>query len=196
MLPSRHNADTRGRFLIGRTVLAALLLSLSLNVLMVAVFLLRTNTHRETLVPPTINKTFWVEDNAVDPAYLEQMAIFILQLILNATPATADLNVTSLLRYVGPESYGKIEASLRNQAAQLKGGAISMAFYPRSVTTAGDLPNTIAVGGVISSWAADRRLPDRPVNYLVKFRYAGGKLFVSDLSEVTDTAKAITGEQQ
>jgi conjugal transfer pilus assembly protein TraE len=196
MLPSRHNADTQGRFLIGKTLLGVLLLSMVLNLVMASMFLLRTNTHRTTIVPPTVNRAFWVEEEAVDPAYLEQMAVYLLQLVLNATPATADLNVTALLRYIGPEAYGKIETSLRNQAAELKAGSISMAFYPRQVTTAEGLANTIAVGGVISSWAADRRLPDRPVNYLIKFRYAGGKLSLSDLKEVKDATGAIADEQR
>ena len=195
MHPSNFNADTLGRYQIGKTVRYALIISLVLNLLMAILILTRTDTHRQTIVPPTINKTFWVEDNAVDPAYLEQMAVFLLQLLLNATPATADLNITSLLRYIGPESYGRIEASLRNQAAELKAGALSMAFYPRSVTTAPDVANTIAVGGVVSSWSADRRLPDKPVNYLLKFRYAGGKLFLSDLKEVKEPARAIANEQ-
>lgn len=183
MTPSKHTSSSVDRAFTGRILSYSLLLSMALNVLVMGTFLLRDRTHRETLVPPTIHKTFWVEDENVDPAYLEQMGVFLLQLILNTTPATSDVSVTTFLKYTGPESYGRLEKVLRAQAAQLKAGAVSTAFYPRAVTTAPDAKNAIAISGVLAAFGADKRLPDRAITYILRFRYSGGKLYLSELSE-------------
>lgn len=184
MTPSKHTSSSVANAFTGRILSYSLLLSLALNVLMMGTFLLRDKTHRETLVPPTIHKTFWVEDENIDTAYMEQMGVFLLQLILNTTPATSDVSITTFLKYTGPESYGRLEKVLRAQAAQLKAGAVSTAFYPRSVTLAPDAKNSIAIAGVLSAFGADRRLPDRAITYLLRFRYSGGRLYLSELSEV------------
>ena len=193
MNPSRHTSSSVDRAFTGRILSYSLLLSLALNILVMGTFLLRDRTHRETLVPPTIHKTFWVEDENVDPAYLEQMGVFLLQLILNTTPATSDVSVTTFLKYTGPESYGRLEKVLRAQAAQLKAGAVSTAFYPRAVTVAPGARNSIAIGGVLSAFGADKRLPDRAITYILRFRFYGGKLYLSELSEA-DTNAVSSGE--
>lgn len=186
MTPSNHTSFTLASNFSHRTLGYALLLSLSINVLSMGLFLIRDKTHRETLVPPTIHKTFWVEDSRVDPVYLEQMAVFLLQLVLNTTPATSEGNLLTFLNYTGPESYGELAKSLRAQAATLKAGGVSTAFYPRAVTVAPDAPNTIAVAGLLSTFAADKKLPDRPVTYLLRFRYSGGRLYLSSLNEMAN----------
>lgn len=183
MTPSKYTSSSVASAFSGRVQSYALLLSLALNVLVMGTFLLRDKTHRETLVPPTIHKTFWVEDENIDPAYLEQMGVFLLQLVLNTTPATSDLSITTFLRYVGPESYARLEKLLRAQANQLKDGAVSTAFYPRSVTLAPGAPNAIAVGGVLTAFGADKRLPDRAITYVLRFRYSGGRLYLAELSQ-------------
>lgn len=191
MTPSKHTSSSVASAFSGRVTGYALLLSLSLNVLVIGTFLLKDKTHRETLVPPTIHKSFWVEDENIDPAYLEQMSVFLLQLILNTTPATSEISITTFLRYVGPESYARLEKSLRAQATQLKDGAVSTAFYPRSVTLAPGAPNAIAVGGILSAFGADKKLPDRAVTYVLRFRYSGGRLYLSELSQSeTDNVSA------
>jgi len=45
--------------------------------LMLIAFLTRGDTHRETLVPPTIHTTFWVEDDKVSKEYLIEMGVFL-----------------------------------------------------------------------------------------------------------------------
>ena len=186
MTPSKHTSSSVASAFTGRILSYALMLSLALNVLVMGTFLLRDKTHRETLVPPTIHKTFWVEDENIDTAYMEQMGVFLLQLILNTTPATSDVSITTFLKYTGPESYGRLERVLRAQAAQLKAGAVSTAFYPRSVTLAPGAKNSIAIAGVLSTFGADRRLPDRAITYLLRFRFSGGRLYLSELSEMQD----------
>lgn len=190
MTPSKHTSFSVANAFSGRVLSYSLLLSLALNILVMATFLLRDKTHRETLVPPTIHKTFWVEDERIDVSYMEQMGVFLLQLILNTTPATSELAISTFLRYTGPESYGQLEKVLRAQAAQLKAGAVSTAFYPRAVTVSPDAKNAIAIAGVLSAFSADKRLPDRPVTYTLKFRFSGGKVFLSELNQAEAAVSA------
>lgn len=186
MLPNHHNSDTRARYAIGKLTLYGLILSLVTNVLLAAILLTSTNTHRETLVPPTINKTFWVDDAAVSPEYLEQMAVFLLQLALNVTPANAEINHQAFMRYVAPANFGQIQKSLRSQVAELKELNVSTAFYPSSVALHPNHPNTIVVSGISVTWAADRRLPDRSVAYRLRFNFAGGRVHLAELVETNE----------
>lgn len=186
MLPHQHTSDTRARYAIGKLTTYGLVLSLITNALLAGAILTSTNTHRETLVPPTISKTFWIDDHEVAPEYLEQMAVFLLQLALNITPANADVNHAAFMRYVAPANFGEIQAGLRSQVAQLKQLNVSTAFYPSVVALHPDHPNTIAVSGIAVTWAADRRLPDRAGTYRLRFNYTGGRIHLAELVETNE----------
>jgi len=48
-------------------------------------------TVRTVVVPPSIDKTFWVTRDRASSEYLEQMGSFIAWLVLDVTPASIDL---------------------------------------------------------------------------------------------------------
>ena len=95
---SRQFEATTG---IGRIIqMLAILSILGSFILAAALFIQVNKSHRETLVPPHINKTFWIDGEKVSPEYLEQMGLFVLQLAVNNTPSSVDYNNQVLLRYV------------------------------------------------------------------------------------------------
>ena len=61
---------------------------------------------------------------------------------------------------------------------------------PRAVTVSADAKNAIAIAGVLSAFSADKRLPDRPVTYTLKFRFSGGKVFLSELNQAEAAVSA------
>ena len=74
------------------SALLVLLLACSMlaNVTLAAFAMHMAGRERVVVVPPSINKTFWVESERVSAEYLEQMAYFLLQLKLNVTPQSID----------------------------------------------------------------------------------------------------------
>src|SRR5688500_486280 len=80
-------------------LIACLVVSLVINLKLIGM-------ERTIIVPPTIEKTFWVTNDRASKEYLEQMASFIAWLVLDVTPATIDWKKDILLNYVPPEQHG------------------------------------------------------------------------------------------
>jgi len=73
------------------------------QVIALAVILNLLGSVRTLVVPPSINKSFWVERDKVSSEYLEQMGSFIAWLVLDVTPASIDWKKDILLGYVEPD---------------------------------------------------------------------------------------------
>lgn len=67
---------------------------------------------RIILVPPTISKSFWIDKAKVSGDYLDQMALFLIQLILNVSPRSVDFQSKILLQYAAPEAYAELKAMM------------------------------------------------------------------------------------
>ena len=156
--------------------------SLLTNLLLAVALTMADRTHRETMVPPEIKKGFWVEDSKVSGDYLEQMGLFLVQLALSNTPISAEYNARTLLKYVGPASYGEIEKLLLGNAKRLKEDNASTVFAPIQVT-ASEKDNAVAFSGVFSTYISDKRVSQVQKDLLVKFGYSGGKVYILELRE-------------
>ena len=153
------------------------------NVLLSVRLATLTNTHRETLVPPTINKTCWVDDQQIDASYLEQMANFLIQLAFNNTPVNAEYNAKTLLKYVGPGSYGKLERYLLANVRELRKNNTSTLFSVRAISVLKE-DNAVAFSGVLTTYIADRRVSERSKTFLVRFGFDAGRVYIQDMLEV------------
>lgn len=140
-------------------------------------------THRETLIPPTINKTFWVEDDKVSPEYLEQMGVYLIQLALNRTPSNAVSQIDELLKYVAPQSYPELKKQLHSDALRQKEDNITIVFFPRHVTVDSGL-QAVLFEGVTKKWIGDKPVGSDMKRYIIKFGYQG-RVFLEDISDVT-----------
>jgi conjugal transfer pilus assembly protein TraE len=161
---------------------ALMFASIATNLLLSVSLVSADRTHRETIVPPEIKKSFWVEDSKVSAEYLEQMGTFLLQLALNNTPVNSEYNAKMLLKYAAPASYGELEKMLLINAKHLKDDNASTMFSPRSVTP-NDRDNSIAFSGVLTTFIGDKRVSELQKNYLVKLGYSGGHIYVLELRE-------------
>ena len=156
--------------------------SLLTNLLLAVALTLADRTHRETMVPPEIKKGFWVEDSKVSGDYLEQMGLFLVQLAMNNTPISAEYNARTLLKYVGPASYGEIEKLLLGNAKRLKDDNASTVFAPSQIT-ASEKENAVAFSGVFSTYISDKRVSQVQKDLLVRFGYSGGKVYILEMRE-------------
>lgn len=80
------------------------------NVLALLVVLNLLGAVRTVVVPPSINKSFWVTRDTASAEYLEQMGSFIAWLVLDVTPSSIDWKKDILLGYVEPEQHGELKA--------------------------------------------------------------------------------------
>jgi conjugal transfer pilus assembly protein TraE len=134
------------------------------------------------VLPAEPTKSFWLDDEKVSPEYLEQMALFVVQLMLNNSPETMRYNVEKVLRYVEPASRGPLEVALTAQARALKQSSASTAFVASSVEVQDGLMRA-AVKGRLRRFIASQQTSSSPSCWIVEFHYAGGRLWVKTLKE-------------
>lgn len=141
-------------------------------------------TERTIIVPPTIEKTFWLTNDRVSKEYLEQMASFIAWLVLDVTPATIDWKKDILLNYVSPDQHGSMKARQEVEAERLKRINASTFFLPQQLV-ANDQDQTVAVRGRLRTQVNGQETATATKAYLAEFQYAGGRMHLKAFKEIS-----------
>ncbi len=163
--------------------LLALLLGSMLTNLVLAAFAFRLSSHaRVVMVPPTIHKTFWVEDERVSAEYLEQMGYFLMQLTLNVTPQSIDHQSKVLLQYAAPAAYGELRTALSSAAERLKRDGAATVFSPRDLIV-DERSLKVGIRGQLTTFISDRRVSEVAKGYAVEFQYTAGQIFLKAFRE-------------
>jgi conjugal transfer pilus assembly protein TraE len=139
---------------------------------------------RTIIVPPSVEKTFWVTNDRVSKEYLEQMASFIAWLVLDVTPATIDWKKDILLNYVSPEQHGLLKARQEVEAERLKRINASTFFLPQQLV-ANDQDQTVAVRGRLRTQVNGQETATDTKAYLAEFQYAGGRMHLKAFKEIS-----------
>ncbi|MCP5279430.1 MAG: type IV conjugative transfer system protein TraE [Thiobacillus sp.] len=185
MNPLKISADLEARIGIGRAMqLLVAVLALASLLLALHVFL-HQDRDRVTFLPPQIERGFWVEADRVSRDYLDQMALFVLQLAYNVTPSSVDFQNAALLKYAAPEAHGALEKAGRLAAERVKRDQVTTLFSPRSVLHDQVDALRVAVTGELTTYVTDKASPPRAITVLVAFRYDGGRTVVTTLKETT-----------
>ena len=165
------------------TFLVVLLTGSMLVNLVLAGFAFRLAGHeRVVVVPPTINKTFWVESDRVSAEYLEQMAYFLMQLTLNVTPVSVDHQSRVLLQYAAPASYGELRTALLAAAERLKRDGASTVFSALDLAV-DERALRVGVRGQLTTFVSDRRVSEVSKGYAIELQYSGGRVFLKSFRE-------------
>ncbi len=85
---AQHQNDLRAQRRANR-VLSGIVGALSLTVLLCLVVIVSiVGSDRTVIVPPNIDRTFWVTKEKASREYLEEMASYVAWLVLDVTPTT------------------------------------------------------------------------------------------------------------
>ncbi|HXF45847.1 MAG TPA: type IV conjugative transfer system protein TraE [Burkholderiaceae bacterium] len=176
-------SDIEARLAIRRVLIYALFASIATNVALATYVATSTKDWRvELVVPPGVERSFWVQRDDVSGDYLEMMATHVIGLALNVSAATVDGQTKALLRLVAPSAYGEVQKMMEVNAMRLKTTSSATTFWPAEILT--DAHNkTVTFRGMQSTWIADRRTSQVDRTFVVRFAYTGGRLVVVELSE-------------
>jgi conjugal transfer pilus assembly protein TraE len=165
------------------TFLAALLAaSLVTNVVLALQTVRLSGRERVVLVPPTINKTFWLDGERVSAEYLQQMAYFLMQLTLDVTPQSVDHQASVLLQYAAPASFGELRAAMAATADRLRRDGASTVFSTQDLVV--DVATQrVGVRGQLTTFVSDRRVSDVSKAYVIELQYTGGRVFLKAFRE-------------
>lgn len=174
----RANGETR----FYKVIVGALAL---LAFLQTAVIFAQLDNERVIVVPPEIDKTFWVEKGRVSKDYLEQMTLFITQLQLTVSPVTHDFQTKKILAYVHPSAHGKMQSDMMAAGAALKANNMSTWFHPQQLMTS-EKSNRVAIGGKLVTYVGEKETSNKTVMYRAQYTYVSGRLYLTMFEEVTN----------
>ena len=145
-------------------------------------------TVRTVVVPPSINKSFWVIRDKASNEYLEQMASFMAWLLLDATPASIDWKKDMLLGYVESDQYGPLKTRQEVEAERLKRINASTVFAPQQLVPNEDAQNVI-VRGRLRTFVNGLETANEPKTYLIEFSYFGARTHLKTFKEIPNASK-------
>ena len=159
-------------------------LGLLITDLVLAITLMNIDTTEKTVVvPPTIEKPFWVKGTEVAPEYLEEMARYLSSLLLNVTPKSVDGTSDVFLRYVAPNAYGTLKAKMAVQAERLKRSSVATAWYPVEYQTKAK-EKVVVVTGDFQTAVGKQVVSSVRRSFRFTYSFVGGRLWVSEFVEV------------
>lgn len=158
--------------------LRSLCLLLALGLILNASFFKKKE--RVIIVPPEIQKRFWVESNKVSPEYLEQMGVFFATLGGNLSPSNAAYNVKFLSNYIPSDVYSDIKTELSAQAHYIVKNNITQAFFPNAIKVI-DGENRVLIEGNVVRNIGTTRISNEKMVFNIKFRVNNFSLLIEEL---------------
>lgn len=166
-----------------------LVLSGFINVLLTWAVVSLAGSGRTVVLPPSVEKSFWVEKDTVSASYLEQMAGYIAYLALQSSPATVDYQNKHLLEYVSPANYGQVKQEMEYFADRLKKANTSQVFVPKAYEV-NETQKLVLVQGNMTTYVNEKQVAQKDAAINIKFEVVHGKLYVKSLKEEEPAAQS------
>ena len=142
-----------------------------------------TSKERTILVPMGGGDEMWVEHASASPLYLERMAVFFVERLMNNTPTMASWNHQMALSVISPEYYGAFQSLLIREEEEMQRGAISTSFEPHSVISMD--PLHVKVDGTLVSYVRGHEVSREKKSYQVGFKPQGHTFLINAFKQET-----------
>jgi len=149
------------------------------NVILITAYVLKGE--RIVLVPPQIKNTFWVEEGSVSKEYLEEMTLFISQLLLDNSPSSCAYKRDIILRYATPEAYSALKKRLLKEEETYKELQLTTHFKPLEINASPETLN-VQLTGYLTSFVSGQKVRESQEKLSLKFVLRGGKLMLESLT--------------
>lgn len=137
------------------------------------------------IVPPSIEKSFWISAKGVSKSYLEEMAYWYSGLSLTASKTSGEYQKILFLKHACPDKLSQLSAEISQQLAFLEKNSASTVFTTQSVN--GDERTlSVAIAGDLETFVQTKRISMKPVFYALNFRNVNGTLCVNTFKETNE----------
>ncbi len=178
----QHLKEIEARTGISKIVWLLLGASLTTSLLLTLVLLGKKTIVQTVLVPPEVNRSISISNTATSKAYLEEMGVFLTQLLMNASPTTVEKQHQILLNYVAPEYYQALAQELTITKNYIRRNNITTMFIPRRVTGF-EANNTVKLEGQFVVSAGDRIASKSQRILIISFKNNNGKISLTSIKE-------------
>jgi conjugal transfer pilus assembly protein TraE len=157
-------------------------------ILALSIIVMLLGSVRTVVVPPVLNKTFWVEGGRASSEYLEQMGSFIAWLVLDVTPNSIEWKKEMLLGYVDPAQHGALKSRQEVEAERLKRINAATSFAPQQLV-ASEEQQSLVVRGRLRTLVNGYETANDLKAYRIDFGHAGARMHVLGFQEVPNAVK-------
>ena len=181
---AQHQNDLRAQRRANR-VLSAIVGALSLTVLLCLVAIVSiVGSDRTVIVPPNIDRTFWVTREKASREYLEEMASYVAWLVLDVTPTTVDWKKNALLNWVAPDQHAAMKTKMDIEAERLRNNNATTFFLVQQLA-ADETKQSVVVTGRLRRQINGADVTDPETrSYLAQFQYVGGRVHIQSFKEI------------
>jgi len=144
---------------------------------------------RKTVVvlPPKVEKEFWVAGDSLSRSYLEQVSYFIADRLLNVSPENVKSSIDMVLPFLTtePENLKKIREQLVEYAREIVDNDIYQSFYPMRFLIARDRNKRpfMRVEGILRRTSGDVYLGQQKAVLDLFFKVRNGRLIIYELEK-------------
>ena len=181
---AQHQNDLRAQRRANR-VLSGIVGALSLTVLLCLVVIVSiVGSDRTVIVPPNIDRTFWVTKEKASREYLEEMASYVAWLVLDVTPTTVDWKKNVLLNWVAPDQHAAMKTKMDIEAERLRTNNATTFFLVQQLA-ADEAKQSVVVTGRLRRQINGADVTDPETSsYLSQFQYVGGRVHIQSFKEI------------
>ena len=163
-----------------RNVFLAFSILTSLSLLIVCAFLF-LKKERVVVVPPVLEKEFWVDAQSVSATYLEQIGLFLSQLLLSKSSQSAAAQRSTLLRHTDPAFAGVLKQRLMEEEEILTKQNAAYVFYPVDMKVNLSNMSLILMGDRLL-FVAGKQVSSVREEYTLHFSYVGARLLLKSIT--------------
>lgn len=183
---AQHQNDLRVQRRANR-VLGSIVGVLSLTVLLCLVTIVSiVGTDRTVIVPPNIDRTFWVTRDRASREYLEQMGAYIAWLVLDVTPTTVDWKRNLMLNWVSPDRHAELKNRMDLEAERLRSNNASTFFLVQQLVADEDRQSVVVTGRLRRQINGVDVSEPETRSYLAQFGFAGGRIHIHSFKEIAN----------
>jgi conjugal transfer pilus assembly protein TraE len=182
----RHQHDLRVQRKANRTLGTVLALLGVCQLISLVVIASIVGTERTVIVPPNIDKSFWVSKDKASREYLEQMAGFVSWLMLDVTPSTVDWKRNVLLNWVSPDQHAAMKTKMDLEADRLRSNNASTSFLIQQLTADEKEQSVLVTGRLRRQINGTDVAEPETRSYLAQFQYTGGRVHIQTFKEIAN----------
>ncbi len=147
------------------------------------ILLYKASVSRTVIVmPPKVEKEFWVSGEELSYSYLEQIGEYLADRILNVSPAIVDKSLASVYPFLttNPEELEAIKEVFASYTNSIKNNDWWQSFYPMKVIV--DPQNqTLAVEGILKKFTGNTYIGEERRTIVFKFTVQQGRFIVREV---------------
>ncbi len=142
---------------------------------------------RIIVLPAEVHRSFWIASDSVSESYLEQMAQFLVHLLLNVSPNTVALHSEQFLAQVAPQHFATLKTQLVAQQLEIEGLGMSTTFEAKHFKV--NPKKLIAeVEGELKTILGNSPMPTQRKIYHLQFVREQGRLWIRSFEEIKNAS--------